>query len=157
MSGRVYSVPFNALALSTNMQDLWALTTGSSIACAVEEIRLDPCATSVSEFKLSLALFTSTYTAGSSGSAVTPVRRIKSDAVATTTCKVQNTGQTAIGTGAMSVLDAGQWNLVNGWYWQPINFDHRIIVPVSACFVVSLDSSPGSQTASGCLIFRELS
>lgn len=156
MSGRIYSIPFQALGLSTNKQDLWALTTGAAIPVAIEEIRLDPCATSVSEFNISLSLFTSTFTAGSSGSAATIARRIKNDAAAVTTCRLQNTTQTAIGTGAQAVLDAGAWNLVNGWYWQPINPDHNVVVPVSSCFVVSLDSTPASQNVSGCLIFREL-
>lgn len=152
---RYYSVPFNNLSLSTSKQDLWALTTGSTMPCVLEEIRLDPCATSVSEFLISLHLFTGSFAAGTGGSSATPIPRSKGDAAATTTCKLQNTGQTAVGTGTNTVTDAGQWNLVNGWWWQPLDPMHRIYVPVSACLAVSLDTTPGSQTASGTLIFRE--
>jgi hypothetical protein len=154
MSGRIYSIPFQALGLSTSVQDLWAVTTTSSMPCEIEEIRLDPCATSVSEFNVSLALFTGSYTAGSGGTSRTPRTRVQGDAAASTTCKTQNTTQTAAGSGAKTVLDAGAWNLVNGWVWQPLDPDHRICVPVSACLVVSLDSTPASQTVSGCLILH---
>lgn len=151
---RVYSIPFQALGLSTSAQDLWALTTSSTRPVSVEEIRLDPCATSVSEFKLSLSLFTASFTPGSGGSTATIAKRNQNDAATNATCKLQNTTQTTGGT--QVVLDAGSWNLVNGWFWQPINADHNIIIPVSSCFVVSLDSTPGSQNVSGCLIYREL-
>lgn len=155
MAGRVYSVPFINLGLSTNKQDLWALTTSSTVPATIEEIRLDPCATSVSEFAISLSLFTSTYTAGSGGSSATVAKRNPNEAAASSSCKLQNTTQTVVNTGAKLVMDAGMWNLVNGWYWQPISPDHNIIMPVSSCFVVSLDSTPASQNVSGCLIFRE--
>jgi hypothetical protein len=156
MSGRVYRIPFKALGLSTNAQDLWAVTTTSSMPCNIEEIRLDPCATSVAEFNVSLSLFTGSYSAGSGGSSATPQPTVHGDASAGTTCKLQNTTQTAVGSGTKTVLDAGSWNLVNGWAWQPLDPDHRICVPVSACFVASLDSTPASQTVSGCLILREM-
>ncbi len=156
MSGRVYRLPFNALGLSTNKQDLWAITSTSSMPFVLEEVRLDPCASSVSEFGVSINLFTGSYTAGSGGSSLTPAKTLNGDAAAVTTCKLQNTTQTAVGTGAKANLDAGQWNLVNGWVWQPLDPDHRIVVPVSACLVVSLDTTPASQTVSGCAIIREL-
>ncbi|HLH96427.1 MAG TPA: hypothetical protein VKW08_15030 [Xanthobacteraceae bacterium] len=156
MAGRVYRLPFNAQSLSTSKQDLWAITTTSASMGFLEEVRLDPCATSISEFSLSLSLFTGSYTAGSGGAALTPAKTIPGDAAATVTCKTQNTTQTAVGSGTKTVLDAGQWNLANGWAWQPLDPDHRILVPISACLVVSLDSTPSSQTVSGCAIFREV-
>jgi|SRR5579883_3412016 len=156
MAGRIYRLPFNALGLSTNKQDLWAITTTSTSICLLEEIRLDPCATSVSEFDISISLFTGSYTAGSGGNTLTPAKTLQGDAAATVTCKTQNTTQTAVGSGTKTVLDSGQWNLVNGWAWQPLDQDHRILVPVSACLVVSLDTTPASQTVSGCAIIREM-
>ena len=155
MAGRIYTVPFQNLGLSTNKQDLWALTTSSTVPATLEEIRLDPCATSVSEFAVSLVLFTGSYSAGSGGAVATIAKRNPNEASASSTCKTQNTSQTAVGSGAKLVMDAGSWNLVNGWYWQPINPDHNIIIPVSACLVVSLDTTPASQSVSGCLVFRE--
>lgn len=152
---RVYRLPFNALSLSTVKQDLWAITTGSSLAAVLEEIRLDPCASAISEFDLSISLFTGSYTAGSGGATLTPAKTDQQETSASFTVKTQNTTQTAVGTGTKTVLDAGQWNLVNGWVWQPLDPRHRIIIPISACLVVSLDSTPASQVVSGCVIVSE--
>jgi hypothetical protein len=152
---RVYKLPFKALGLGTGAQDLWAITSTSSMPFDLEEIRLDPCATSVSEFPITINLFTGSFTAGSGGATLTPVKLCQGDAAAVTTCKTQNTTQTAVGTGTKTNLDALSWNLVNGLIWQPSYPDHVIPVPVSACLVISLDSTPASQTVSGCAIIRE--
>lgn len=155
MAGRVYRVPMNQLSLGTSKQDLWAITASSTIPLYLEELRLDPIASSVSEYLLSLSLFTSTFTAGSGGTSVTPVVN-GNDASAGATAKIGNTTQTAVNTGVKVVKDAGQWNLVNGWVWQPLDTDHRIVVPVSGCIVLSLDTTPTAATVNGCAIIREL-
>jgi len=152
---RVYRLPFNALNLGTSKQDLWAITTGASLNAVLEEVRLDPCATGVSEFALTINLFTGSYAAGSLGSSLTPVKTDEADNAASFTVKLQNTTQTGVGTGVKINKDAGSWNLVNGWVWQPLDPRHRIIIPVSTCLVVSLDTTPGSQVVSGCLIVSE--
>ena len=152
---RVYHLPFNALGLSTSKQDLWAITTGASLTAVLEEVILDPCAASISEFSISIALFTGSFTAGSGGATLTPAKTDEADAAATFTVKTQNTTQTAVGSGVKTVKRAGQWNLVNGWAWQPLSPAHRILIPVSACLVVSLDTVPASQTVSGNVIVSE--
>ena len=156
MAGRVYRVPMNQLAIGTSKQDLWAITASGTIPFALEEIRLDPIATSVAEYLLSIQKFSGAFTAGSGGASVTPVANLPNDAAAGATAKVGNTTQTAVGSGTKTQMDAGQWNLVNGWVWQPLDVDHRIIVPVSACIVLSLDTTPSAATVNGCAIIREL-
>ena len=155
MTGRVYSVPFKAINIGTVVSDLWAITTASNMPVDIEDVRLDPCATAISDLLVSFHLFTGAFTAGAGGSAVTPVPRVYGDTAAVTSAKVLNTTQTAAGSGVNTVTDAGEWNLVNGWAWQPLDTDHRITIPVSSCFVVSLDSAGASETVSGCLILRE--
>jgi hypothetical protein len=156
MAGRVYRVPMNQLAIGTSKQDLWAITSSSTIPFWLEELRLDPIATGVSEYLLSLNLYTGSYTAGSGGTSVTPAKNLPNDAAAGATAKVGNTSQTVVGSGTKLQLDAGQWNLVNGWAWQPLDIDHRIAVPVSACIVLSLDTTPTAATVNGCAIIREM-
>ncbi len=157
MSGRIYRVPMNQLAIGTSKQDLWAITASSTIPFWLEEIRLDPTATAVAEYLLSLRLFTGSFTAGSGGS-TTPgvVKNLPNDSAAGATSKVGNTTQTAVGTGVDLQVDAGNWNLVNGWAWQPIDSDHRIPVPPSGCIVLSLDTTPVAATVNGCAIIREM-
>ncbi len=156
MAGRVYRVPMNQLAIGTNKQDLWAITASSSIPFWLEELRLDPIAAAISEYLLSLSVFTGTFTAGSGGASVTPVKALSNDAAAGATAKIGNTTQTAAGTGTKAQHDAGQWNLVNGWAWQPIDSDHRIAVPMSGCLVLSLDTAPTAATVNGCAVIREI-
>ena len=152
---RVYRLPFKALTLGTAVADLWAVTTGSSLNAVLEEIRLDPCATAVAEYTLSINLFTGSYTAGSGGSSLTPVPNDPGDAAASFTCKTQNTTQTVVGSGTKTTKDAGSWNLVNGWVHQPLDPRHRIIVPISSCLVLSLDTASTAIAVSGCMIVSE--
>lgn len=152
---RIYRLPFNAINLNTGVQDLWAVTTGANLPAVLNEIRLDPCAQGVTEFKLSLNLFTGSYTAGTGGNPFTPVKTDEGDNGASFTVKTQNTTQTGVGTGSKINKDAGQWNLVNGWVWQPLDTAHRILIPVSCCLVLSLDTVPASQIVSGCMIVSE--
>jgi hypothetical protein len=144
------------LAIGTSKQDLWAITASSTIPFWIEEIRLDPIATAVAEYLLSLSLFSGSFTAGSGGTSITPSKALFNDAAAGATAKVGNTTQTAVGTGTKTQHDAGQWNLVNGWAWQPIDGDHRIAVPMSDCIVLSLDTTPTAATVNGCAVIREM-
>jgi len=156
MSGRVYRVYMQQLAIGTSKQDLWAITASASIPFWLEELRLDPIATSVAEYLLSMSLFSGSFTAGSGGTSVTPSKTLFNDAAAGATAKLGNTTQTLVGSGVKTQTDAGQWNLVNGWVWQPIDSDHRIAVPPSDCIVLSLDSTPTAATTNGCAIIREM-
>jgi hypothetical protein len=158
MAGRVYKLPFVAISLGTTSGgvDLFAISSTSASWGFLEEVRLDPCATSISEYSLSLSLFTGSYTAGSGGSTLTPVKGTGGDAAATITCKTLNTTKTLVGSGTKTTFDAGQWNLASGWAWQPLDTDHRQFLPPSGCIVVALDTTPASQTVSGCAIFREM-
>lgn len=157
MSGRIYRLPINQLALTASVQEIIAITASSTIPLQLEEIRLDPFDTAVSNFLLSLSLFTGSFTAGSGGTTLTPAKNSPNDAAAGASCKFGNTTRTAVGTGTKLQLDAGKINDVNGWVWQPIDPDHRIAVPVSGCLALSLDTAPGSTfTANGCAIIREL-
>lgn len=150
----VYRVPLNALALATSKVDIFSLTTTSTQGCRIEEIRLDPNASAVSEFALTLHIFSGSYTAGTGGTTITAAPVFSQNAASSTTCKVGTT-QTTVGSGTDTLHDVGSFNLVNGWAWQPADTDHRIMVPISCQFVLSLDTTPASQTLYGCLIFRE--
>lgn len=151
---RIYRLPFNALTVAA-VQDLWAITAGASLPCVLEEFRIDPCATSVSEQPITVDLFTGTFTAGSGGSTLTPAKTDEGDAAASFSVKVQNTTRTAVGTGTKTNKDAGAWQLVNGYLWQPLSAASRILIPVNACLAIALNGAPASSTVSGCAIVSE--
>jgi hypothetical protein len=145
----------NAVSSGTTVVDIWAITASATIPFWLEEIRLDPVATAVAESKLSIHLFSGAFTAGSGGTTITPVKTDFNATAAGATAKVVNTTQTTGGTN--TVADAGLWNVVNGWVWQPIDMDHRLAVPMSGCIVLSLDTAFGTTTTmSGCAIIREM-
>lgn len=153
---RIYSVPFQALSVSVK-QDLWAITTISTLDAWIEEIELDPPYTSILELPVSLNLFTGSYSAGSGHTSTpTPAPHDPNDASASFTMALQNSTQTSVGTGTHVVKRAWNWQLVNGLLWQPQQPAHAYRIPPSACMTVSLDLAPGSAlNVSGNIIVRE--
>ena len=163
MSGRVYKVPINNLTMtSSGKVDLWDISCGSSVPILIEEIRIDPDATSVAVLSVALTRFT-TFTAASGGTSLTPqpcnYGDVASSALAqvlTTSLATSTNTSTALNV-AKQVIDSGYWNLVNGWNWQPIDPDHRITVTSGGMFQVQMQTTTASSALmSGCLTFREM-
>lgn len=153
---RIYSIPFQALTVSAK-QDLWAVTTGSVLDAWIEEIALDPPSTLIVELQVSLNLFTGSYTAGTAGTVAVLANHDPADTTPPSfTAKLQNTGQTAAGTGTHVTKRAFNWQLVNGLLWQPQMPQHAYRIPPSSCMVVSLDVTPSSGLlVCGNVIVRE--
>jgi len=147
----------NSGSMTANKQDLFTVIASSLIPLWIEEIRLDPISSLATEYLLSMKLFTGAYTSGAGGTTITPSKNQFNDAAAGATCRITSSTQTSTsGGGTNTIMDAGNWNLVNGWAWQPIDTDHRIAIPMSGQFSLSLDTTPSSATVNGCLIFREM-
>lgn len=164
MTGRVYKVPFSNLTLGSSAKtDLWDVTCGSSVPIMLEEIRLDPIATAVSELGITVTRFT-TFTAATGGTAIVPKTCNYGDVASSAAVIVMTTATMTATTTSTSVIvapqivDAGNWNLVNGWVWQPIDPDHRITVTAGGGIQVQMISTLASTLSlvSGCLTFREM-
>lgn len=163
MTGRVYKIPMDqGTLLSSGKQDLWSISCGSSVPIMLEEIRLDPIATSVTNYFVKVTRFT-TFTAASGGTSLTGRPANYFDAAASfsaqilTTAGISSTTTSTSLTIAPQVMDAGTWNLVNGWAWQPIDPDHRITCPSGGAISVSIETTTvTAATVNGCCIVREM-
>lgn len=157
MAGRVYSVPVNALSMLPVSQDMFSILASSSAPFTVEEVRLDPIATTVSELNLSMHVWTGGFTNSTGGTVITPVKRDFGDVAAGITTRIGcSVKASTASSGVNTVFDAGNWNLVNGWAWQPIDIDHRMVIPPSGLFTLTIDSTPSSAVVMGCAIVREM-
>lgn len=164
MSGRVYKLPIDrGILLTTQAQNLWVITAGTSAPFLLEEIRIDPNATSVSELSIQVSQYT-TFTAASGGTSGTPYPANRGDAAAllsyqyipTTSLTATNTTTGSTGVG-LRVMDAGAFNTVNGWSWQPIDPDHRISCPAGGAIAVTIATTTTlGTTISGCVTVREM-
>lgn len=163
MTGRVYKVPIDQAAIvSSGAQDIFFVSCGSSVPVMLEEVRLDPVATSVTNYFVKVTRFT-TFTAATGGTSITPRPVNYGDAAFSGLSQIFTTGQatstntsTALNV-AKQVMDAGTWNLVNGWSWQPIDPDHRITITSGGALSVAIETTTTtSAVVNGCVTIREM-
>ena len=150
---RVYVVTFsNAVTVA---QDLAALVATANMALEVVSFGVGPDTTTVENLRLNLKRLTATLSAGSGGSAATPVPDRSSDAAATVTARVNDTTQMTTSGGTV-FLHRTSINLVNGYEWI---YHERVrpIVKPGEGLVLELATAPAaSRTLYGWLKFREL-
>lgn len=163
MTGRVYKIPLDQVSMtSSGKLDIFNVTPASSVPVLLEEIRLDPIATSVTNYFLKITRF-STFTAASGGTSITArpvnygdVNPSFSAQLMTTTGVTSTNTSTALNVAAQA-MDAGTWNLVNGWAWQPIDPDHRITITSGGCLSLQLETTTAtSAVVNGCVVVREM-
>lgn len=163
MTGRVYKIPIDrTVLLTTQAQNLCVVTCGSSVPVMLEEIRIDPNATSVAELAWNITRYT-TFTAASGGTSLTACQVNYGDVAPSFLAQfVPTTSITATNTSSSypvkpMVIDAGTWNTVNGWAYQPIDPDHRITVTSGGALAVTIVTTTTlGTTVSGSLTVREM-
>lgn len=163
MTGRVYKIPIDRVVLlTTQAQNLAVVTPGSSTPLILEEIRIDPNATAVAELAWNITRYT-TFTQAAGGTSITASQVNYGDAAPGFIVQfVPTTSVTATNTSSSypvkpMVVDAGTWNTVNGWTYQPIDPDHRINVPAGGNLTVTIVTTTTlGTTVSGSLTVREL-
>jgi len=156
MAGRIYSFQMSAASVSA-VQDLFLLQSTSGMAFRLLEIVLGQTTlTTVEELKVSLKRFSGAYTAGSAGTATTGQKHVFGDASPIVTCAVNATTQTAVGSGAVSILRSDVFYEVNGYQYLAIP-DREIIIAPSQALVMTLDTAPGAaRVMSGTATIEEL-
>lgn len=155
-SGPVYTAPFSAQSLSTNAQDLWCLTAGSSSRVVVREIRLGQ----YTEFGdaqaelLSLQLMTGS-TAPSSGAAIVPINVRTHAGAPIATSSVVGPSTTLASTASATLRFADVWNVAAGLLYAPLPED-RIVVEPSQALVLRMSAPNDAMTVNGTLVFQEV-
>lgn len=157
MAGRIYTIPINSLNIGVVLGELFTVTATSASSGYIEQIVLDPCATSVSEITVVGNIYSGTYTRATSGTSITPTHALRGDANATLVCSVLSNSPTSTASGSVVTYFGGSWQLVNGWTWTPPDPDHRPkIDSVRPNFALQMVSgAPANQTISGYATVRE--
>lgn len=154
--GRVYSLSFSDVAVAA-AQDLLIAQASASVPIAIHSVTLSQKTLTSWEAKgVLLRRVPATVTLGSGGSTPTPRPMNAGDTAAGGTYHANDTTPATSG-GTIVDLHSEEWNFLNGLFWLPPPED-RPIIRVSEAFTVKLVTAPsGSMTASGTLVFEELS
>ena len=155
-SGPVYTAPFTATALTTNIQDLFCITASTATRVVIREIRLGQ----HSEFGdaeaelMSLQILRGSTTP-SSGTAITPVNVEGHATAATAVSAVVAPSTTLASTTSATLVIADAWNVSGGWWYKPDIAD-RITVDAAAILCVRMNAPQDAITLNGTLIFQEV-
>lgn len=156
--GRFYSVPFSAVSVSA-AQDLFEVLAASGKPFWLHEIVVaqssDYGDAQAEGLSILIKRATGSYTSGSGGSTVTPVKHLTNDAAAGPTAEVNNTSQAAAGSGALATIRAEAFNVQAGYQYLPAPEQRYFFLPAEAC-VVSITAPADAVTMSGTLVFEEL-
>lgn len=156
--GRLYSVPFSATAVSAAV-DVFEVLAASGKPFLLHEVVIaqssDYGDAAAEGLSVLVKRATGSYTSGSGGSTVTPVKHLTNDAAAGPTAEVNNTTQAAAGSGALTTIRAEAFNVQSGWQYLPTPEQRILFLPAEAC-VVSITAPADAVTLSGTLVFEEL-
>lgn len=155
---RIYSVPFSAVADSAAV-DVFEITPPTTRrAIALREIVIGQSSDYGDAAAEGLSLLFKRghgHTAGSSGSAVTPVPHASNDRAAVFTATTNNTTQASAGGGSLTTIRAETFNVQSGYQYLPLAQDRIIISPGDA-LVVSITAPADALTVSGTAVIEEL-
>jgi len=154
LAGRLYSITVNGVTLSA-AQDLFSLKNDATHIIGIHSVSFGQITgTTVANLRVRHRYMPATFTQGSGGSSATINKWITGDAASSVTARINDTTQ---GTTGGTAVDLGgeAINTVNGWVWYPPIPGRPFLIPISAGFVVSLDSAPASLVSNATIVFEE--
>ena len=156
--GRFYSIPFSATSVSAAV-DAFEVLAATAKAFILHRVVLaqssDYGDTAAEGLSVLMKRATGSYTSGSGGSTVTPVKHLTNDASAGPTAEVCNTSQSAAGSGALTTFLAEAFNIQSGWEYFPPP-EHRLLFLPTEAIVVSITAPTDAITLSGTMVVEEL-
>jgi hypothetical protein len=156
--GRMYSVPFSAVAVSA-AQDLFEVLASAAKPFYLHEITVAQSSdfgdAQAEGLSILIKRATGSYTSGSGGTTVTPAKHLTNDAAAGPTAEVNNTTQAAAGSGALTTLRAEAFNVQSGYQYLPTP-EQRFFFLSAEAVVVSITAPADALTVSGTLVFEEM-
>lgn len=156
--GRMYSVPFSAVAV-TAAQDLFEVLAAAGKPFILHEIVVgqtsDEGDAQAEGLLILIKKATGSYTSGSGGTTPAAVKHSTNDASAGPTPEANNTTQALVGSGTLATIRAEPFNVQAGYQYLPTPEQRITFMPGEAC-VVSITVPADSLTMSGTLVFEEL-
>jgi len=156
---RAYTVPI-ASAANTVAIDWAELITGTTAGLMLLGIDIGQSTelgdAAEEQIRWYIKRATGTYTSGSGGTAPTPAKVNAGDVAATFTAEVNNTTQIAVGTGTLTTIYQGCFNLRTGLqlFWTP---ETAITNGISSALAIGMGAAPAdSVTWEGTVYVGEL-
>lgn len=158
MPGRMYSVPFSAVAISA-AQDLFEILAATGKPFILHEVTFAQASdfgdAAAEGLSILIKKATGSYTSGSGGSTVAPAKHATNDAAAGPTAELNNTTQASAGSGALTTIRAEALNVQSGYQYLPPPEQRILFLAAEAC-VVSLTAPADAITGSGTAVIEEL-
>jgi len=143
------------------VQDFVELLTASTQAILIHSVRImqssDEASTEAELLQINLKRASGSYTSGSSGSSLTMVLNNLADAAhGLTGVERNNTSQAVAGSGVLSTIVSGCFNVIAGeWEYTPTP-ELRPVLGPSQAFIVSLDEAPADALTLKCMVVFEI-
>lgn len=155
--GRFYSAPFSAQSVSAAV-DAFEVLAATGKPFVLHSIVLGQSSdfgdAQAEGLGVLIKRATGSYTSGSGGSTVTPVKHLTNDASPGPTAEYCNTTQAAAGSGALTTIVSDVWNIQGGYQYLPTPEQRIMFLPTEAV-VVSITAPADAITLSGTLVFEE--
>lgn len=159
--GRLYAVTFRAVSI-TVAQDLFYIKPAADKICILEAVYLSNVGITADAgdaqeelLQINMAYIPATVTAGSGGTAPTPVPMAVNDTAAGFTARMNDTTQ-ATSSGTIVYRHSDGWNERVPYVYLPPP-EHRPIFANAAAMTVRLDSAPNDAVlVSGTALVREM-
>ena len=154
--GRMYSIPFEAVAVSA-AQDLWEVLAASGKNFTLHEIVVgqssDAGDTAAEMLGISIKRWIG-GTSGSGGGTVTPAKHDTNDAAAGATAEINNTTQAVAGGGSLTTVRSECFNIQGGYQYLPAPEQRITFLAAERC-VVSVTLPADALTMSGTMVIEE--
>jgi len=154
--GRIYSAPFEGIAVSA-VQDVFEILCPSDAVLCLHRAEVSDETSETSEQAVILIRRgVGAVTSGSGGSTITPAPLQLGESASGATVERNNTTPMVVGSGTLTTLDSRAFNWLNGYLWAPTP-EERIYISPGDRVAFNLVNAPGaSRTCSGVLVFEEL-
>lgn len=142
-------------------QDLVELLLASSQAAIIHSVRImqssDESSAEAELLQINLKRASGSYTSGSGGGSLTmALNNLADSAHGLSGTERNNTTQAVVGTGALSTIMSGCFNVIAGeWEYTPTP-ELRPPIGPSQAFIVSLDEAPADALTLKCVVVFEL-
>ena len=154
MGDRVYTCPIPSVSIGTAVQDIFAIIGASSKAAVLHHIHLEANVTGQASLRMRLKRGSATVSAGSGGTAGSPVPVDPADAAATLVVRLNDTVQ-ATTSGAFVEMVEFYWDVALPFDWLPAPED-RERMAVSGGLILDLPATIAATTIAGCVKYSEV-
>lgn len=152
---RMYAAPFSSVAVSV-ASDLFEVVAASGKPVRIHQVLVTAADSETNEqLNATFKVTTGSYTSGSGGGTITPIKLSSTLPAAATVVERNNTTQASAGAGTINAIWAEGFPLQGGLSYLPTP-ECRPLLQGGEAFVVSLAAPASSTNLNGVVLFEEL-